>query len=414
METVERKPMPFRECNKPTSVEKLADLSRYSLSFPITTVIDSKTETNGSLNDQSFSFLENNKIYEEAQPAAADHIINSLFFPEPNIKSTNGEPKNEEEQEKSHPTKYTQSFPTLNANKRRTTEEYLSNPQSLLFPSKALENNNTTAIEEQIKVDAQSHKGMKLKSYSIEFKLEVVAFAEEKSLHAAERLYKVDRKSIRSWKNNKHRLVELSASSAKGFDRKRLNGGGRKVFDRQLEKRLLDWIYCSVERDEKVGGSMIIAQAQEFQKQRINSAGHVDSKKNTLNFSRGWLEKFVLRNNLAAFINGGGSVANGKQALSNPPEVVVVEPSRPQIHCTHELTTGHHPISGSSEIMVQNVNDLSMVSTHVVHESVKPSLQYNLSLNKHNSEPGNDFKRKLIVEKLVAPVEQPPVYILDE
>ena len=44
------------------------------------------------------------------------------------------------------------------------------------------------------------HKGEKISSYTIKFKLEVVEFAENKSIGAAAVKYKVDRHCIRDWK----------------------------------------------------------------------------------------------------------------------------------------------------------------------------------------------------------------------
>ena len=57
-----------------------------------------------------------------------------------------------------------------------------------------------------------SHKGEKIKSYTISFKLEVVEFAENRSITAAAQKYNVDRHSVRDWKKKKNELQELSSS----------------------------------------------------------------------------------------------------------------------------------------------------------------------------------------------------------
>uniref|UniRef100_A0A915DNI9 Brinker DNA-binding domain-containing protein n=1 Tax=Ditylenchus dipsaci TaxID=166011 RepID=A0A915DNI9_9BILA len=42
----------------------------------------------------------------------------------------------------------------------------------------------------------------KRKAYSTDWKLEVVKFANEVSVHAASKKYKIDRQNVRQWKNN--------------------------------------------------------------------------------------------------------------------------------------------------------------------------------------------------------------------
>ena len=54
-----------------------------------------------------------------------------------------------------------------------------------------------------------SHKREKLRSYTTDFKLEVVRFAELNGNRAAERKYKVDRKSVREWRGKKQKFEEL-------------------------------------------------------------------------------------------------------------------------------------------------------------------------------------------------------------
>ena len=61
-----------------------------------------------------------------------------------------------------------------------------------------------------------SHKGEKLCSDTTDFKLEVVRFAELNGNRAAERKYKVDRKSVREWRGKKQKLEELRTSMSAG------------------------------------------------------------------------------------------------------------------------------------------------------------------------------------------------------
>ena len=81
---------------------------------------------------------------------------------------------------------------------------------------------------------SQSHAGRKISSYSTEFKLEAIKFADKcKSISKAAVKFHVDRKRIREWRRIQS---ELQATNNK---RKRLEGGGRKPFDVDLE----DWSF---------------------------------------------------------------------------------------------------------------------------------------------------------------------------
>ena len=51
-----------------------------------------------------------------------------------------------------------------------------------------------------------SHKGEKIWSYSVEFKLEAVKLAQDNSIHTEARKFKVNRHNICDWKNKKVKL----------------------------------------------------------------------------------------------------------------------------------------------------------------------------------------------------------------
>ena len=115
-----------------------------------------------------------------------------------------------------------------------------------------------------------SHKGEKLRCYTIDFKLEVVRLAELNGNRAAERKYNVDRKSVREWRGGKQKFEELRKSTSAGAKRQRLDGGGRKVTDSELEERLLEWIFDRRDKGFRVSLKLIQLKAREFQKK--NSA----------------------------------------------------------------------------------------------------------------------------------------------
>ena len=85
------------------------------------------------------------------------------------------------------------------------------------------------------------HEGNKVRSYSIDLKLEILCYAEANCIHAASKKYKVDRHSIRDWKGEKSNLEQLKKSSS--GKRKRLDGSSRHITLDKLEENLLEWIF---------------------------------------------------------------------------------------------------------------------------------------------------------------------------
>ena len=79
-------------------------------------------------------------------------------------------------------------------------------------------------------MSSTSHKREKTRSYTVDFKLEVVKFAEDNSIHAAERKFKVDRHSIRDWKNKNAKLEDLKRTTGSAT-RAGLDGTGQKLTD---------------------------------------------------------------------------------------------------------------------------------------------------------------------------------------
>ena len=140
-----------------------------------------------------------------------------------------------------------------------------------------------------------SHKGEKLRSYTTDFKLEVVTFAELNGNRAAERKYKVDRKSVRDWRGKKQKFEELRKSTSTGAKRQRLDGGGRKVAGSELEERLLEWISNRRDKGFRVSRKLIQLKAREFQ----NEKNAIDNGRTELIFSNGWVQKFMARNGLS-------------------------------------------------------------------------------------------------------------------
>ena len=81
---------------------------------------------------------------------------------------------------------------------------------------------------EECELKSSSHKGEKARSYSIDFKLEVIHYAETNSNHAAGKIYKIDQNSICDWKKKQDKIKELKVERS-GAIRQHLDGGGRHL-----------------------------------------------------------------------------------------------------------------------------------------------------------------------------------------
>ena len=79
--------------------------------------------------------------------------------------------------------------------------------------------------------DLTSHKGKKKRSFTMEFKENVVAYAVRNSNRSAAIKFNVEPKRVREWRNSLENMLSLKPS------RQRLEGDGRKCIDEELEER---------------------------------------------------------------------------------------------------------------------------------------------------------------------------------
>ena len=86
-----------------------------------------------------------------------------------------------------------------------------------------------------------SHKGCKVRLYTVEFKMDAIKYAEIHGKSASARKFNVDRKSVVEWVQKKDMINALSSRKF-GRKRKHLDGGGRKPLSEEMEERLLHWI----------------------------------------------------------------------------------------------------------------------------------------------------------------------------
>ena len=105
-----------------------------------------------------------------------------------------------------------------------------------------------------------SHKGKKVSGYTLKYKLEAIAYAENNNISSASKKFNVDRKRIREWKDKKEDLLSLKNKDY-GAKRKRLEGTGRKPLDQQMEEVLIEWIYDRREKGLRVSRKLIMKKA---------------------------------------------------------------------------------------------------------------------------------------------------------
>ena len=119
--------------------------------------------------------------------------------------------------------------------------------------------------------DMAFSKGKKKCSYSMEFKRQAVVYAEANSNKSAASHFDVEPKRVREWKKDSEKIKSTKPN------RQRLDGGGRKYIDENIEEDLIRWKAKSI-FDKKIENLAI---------------------KDLFGASRGWCEKFMQRHGLS-------------------------------------------------------------------------------------------------------------------
>ena len=70
----------------------------------------------------------------------------------------------------------------------------------------------------------------------MKFKKATIKYALENSMRSAAKKFKVDRKRVREWVQKEEKVTSMKEK------RFRLDGGGRKITDAELEEEVLSWI----------------------------------------------------------------------------------------------------------------------------------------------------------------------------
>ena len=137
---------------------------------------------------------------------------------------------------------------------------------------------------------AMSHKGEQRRKFSMEFKKNVIKYAKENSLNRASKKVNIDHKRVREWVGNEEKVASMKE---KLF---RLDGGGRKLTDSELEEEVLNWIHERRSNMLRVSQKLIM-----FKAKSIFDENCWDDEllKKSFVASNGWLEKFMKRNHLS-------------------------------------------------------------------------------------------------------------------
>ena len=136
----------------------------------------------------------------------------------------------------------------------------------------------------------------KVSSYTLKYKLEAIAYAENNNISSASKKFNVDRKCIREWKGKREELISLK-NKDHGAKRKRLEGAGRKSLDQQMEEVLIEWIYDRREKGLRVSRKLIMKKALYIYNEKLKE-NDCDGG-TTFVASTGWLQKFMHRNGLS-------------------------------------------------------------------------------------------------------------------
>lgn len=131
-----------------------------------------------------------------------------------------------------------------------------------------------------------SHKGKKIKSYTVGFKLKVVQYAKDTNNHKAARTFDVDRKRVIEWRKKEEDLKAMDGKTSK----KRIPGGGKKVGNVDIDTQLRVWM--EVRRDK---GGCVTGKSLKRECIRLHRLNGNQSFK----ASCGWLRSFMKRHNVS-------------------------------------------------------------------------------------------------------------------
>ena len=145
-------------------------------------------------------------------------------------------------------------------------------------------------MDDMNETQSMSHKGERRQKYSMELKKEAIKYAKENSINSAAKKFKVDRKRVREWVQKEEKVTSMKGK------RFRLDGGGRKLTDAELEEEVLNWIHQRRSNMLRVSRKLIMFKTKSIYDEKC---GENEELKAGFVASNGWLMKFMKRNSLS-------------------------------------------------------------------------------------------------------------------
>ena len=96
------------------------------------------------------------------------------------------------------------------------------------------------------------------------------------SIGAAERKFGVDRKRIREWLQNESKIQKKVNSKNGGSFAKKLDRGGRKIKDMDLEEMLLEWMTLQRSKILRVSQKLIQRKARIYAEEKAATKGQMN------------------------------------------------------------------------------------------------------------------------------------------
>ena len=154
----------------------------------------------------------------------------------------------------------------------------------------------SSIIMEHSDIQTCSHKSGKMKSYTLKFKLDAISYAEIHGNDAAEKKYKVDGKRIREWRQKKASIQQtVNTKKAKGSQRKRIEGAGRKPFSEKMDEVVLEWIHERRSKCLPVSRKLIMKKAVLINDEMVERGESTEDFETSV----GWLRHFMKRYGLS-------------------------------------------------------------------------------------------------------------------
>ena len=124
----------------------------------------------------------------------------------------------------------------------------------------------------------------------MEFKKNVIKYAKENSLNSVSKKFNIDCKRVHEWVSNKENVASMKEK------RFRLDGGGRKLTDSELEEEVLNWIHKRRSTMLCVSRKLIMFKAKSIFDEKVWDD---ELLRKSFVASNGWLEKFMKRYHLS-------------------------------------------------------------------------------------------------------------------